>query len=166
MSSEIDEGQSRVMVPGFEKASTMMKDSMESTTKVFGATQAKTKETMAKSMKTMEDMVAFSKGNLDAFISAGQIFSTGMQDLSKQIAASTQDSVENAMTMTKKLAGMKSVKEFIEFQSGYAHTMSEKVIADTSKILDLSLKVTERAVAPITERVTFAVEKFRGVSEL
>ena len=53
----------------------------------FTETQAKVKEGMEKAMKTAEEFVAFSQGNLEALLKSGQIWAAGVQDLSKQMAA-------------------------------------------------------------------------------
>lgn len=145
---------------GFEKTLSSMKDGMENAAKGFEVQQAKVKENMAKAMKTTEAMVAFSQGNFEAFMKAGQIFSTGLQGLSKQIAATTQTSIEETVAVSKSLAGVKSVKEAVDLQTGYARSVMEKAVAETSKITDASLKLTEQTIAPLTARVTLAVEKF------
>lgn len=145
---------------GFEKTLASMKDGMENATKGFETQQAKMKEQMAKAMKTTEEMMAFGQGNLEAIMKAGQIFSTGMQGISKQIAASTQTSVEDTVAMTKALSGVKSVKEAVDLQTGYARSMMEKAVAETGRLTDASLKLTEQTIAPLTARVTLAVEKF------
>ncbi|MGC9269192.1 phasin family protein [Acidiphilium sp.] len=145
---------------GFEKTLSSMKDGMENAAKGFEAQQTKMKESMAKAMKTTEDMVAFTQGNLEAFMKASQIFATGLQGLSKHIASSTQASVEETVAMTKAIAGVKSVKEAVDLQSGFARSMMEKAVAETSKLTDASMKLTEQAIAPLTARMTLAVEKF------
>jgi len=145
---------------GFEKTLTSMKEGMENASKGFETQQAKMKETMVKAMKTSEEMMAFSQGNFEAFVKAGQIFTSGMQGISKHIASSTQASVEDTVAMTKAFAGVKSVKEAVDLQTGYARNMMEKAVAETGKITDASLKLTEQTIAPLTARVTLAVEKF------
>jgi phasin family protein len=145
---------------GFENTLSTMKDGMENAAKGFEAQQTKMKENLAKAMKTTEEMVAFSKGNMEAFIKASQIFTNGMQGLSKHIASSTQASVEETVAMTKAIAGVKSVKEAVDLQSGFARSMMEKMMADTGNITDASMKLTEQAIAPLTARMTLAVEKF------
>ena len=60
----------------------------------------------------------------------------------------------------KALGTVKSVKEAIDLQSNFARTAFEKVIAETNKIADASMKLTEQTLAPLTARVTTAVETF------
>jgi phasin family protein len=145
---------------GFEATLESMKEGIAKATNGFEASQAKMKEQMAKAMKTTEDFMAFSQGNVEAMIKASQIFTTGMQDLSKHLAVSTQASVEESMATAKALSGVKSVKEAVELQTGFARTLVEKMVAETSKLTDASLKITEQAIAPLTARMTKAVETF------
>lgn len=145
---------------GFEKTMSSIKDNMETAAKGFESQQAKVKESMAKAMKTTEDMMAFGQGNFEAFMKAGQIFSTGFQGISKQIASNAQASVEETVEISKALAGVKSVKEAVDLQTGYARSMMEKAVAETGKITDASLKLTEQTIAPLAARVTLAVDRF------
>jgi phasin family protein len=155
----LNEGKAKAAA-GFEATLETMKDGMENAAKGFEAQQVKMKETMAKAMKTSEEMIAFSQGNMEAFMKASQIFTSGLQGLSRHIATTTQASVEETVAMTKAIAGVKSVKEAVDLQSGFARSMMERAMAETGKLTDESMKLTEKAIAPLTARMTVAVEKF------
>jgi len=107
-----------------------------------------------------ENLIAFSKGNLEAFAKSGQIWATGVQDLTTQFAAAAKVSFDESIATFKALGTVKSVKEAIDLQSNFARTAFEKVIAETNKIADASMKLTEQTLAPLTARVTTAVETF------
>jgi phasin family protein len=124
------------------------------------ATQAKVKQGMEKAMKTAEDFVAFSQGNVEALVKSGQIWATGVQDLSKQMAATAQASMEESLSTFKALTAVKSFKEAFDLQAAFARSAMEKTVAESSKLTDASFKLTEQALAPITARVTVAVEAF------
>jgi phasin family protein len=149
---------------GFDKTLSTMKEGMEKAAKGFESSQVKMKEHVEKAMKSAEEMVAFSQGNMEAFVKASQIFTTGMQDISKHLAASTKHSSEEYVAFTKSLMGVKSVKEAVDLQSGFAKASVEKAVAETSKITDASVKLAEQAIAPITARLTLAVEKFGKIA--
>jgi phasin family protein len=126
----------------------------------FEATQAKMKEGVEKVMKTAEELVAFNQGNLEAIVKSGQIWATGMQDLSKHIAAAAQASMDESVSAFKALTGVKSLKDAFELQSSFARAALEKSLTESGKLTDASFKLTEQALAPITARVNVAVEKF------
>ena len=126
----------------------------------FEATQVKMKEGMEKAMKTAEEMVTFGQGNVEAFIKSGQIWAAGVQDISKQVAATAQASFEQTLSTFRALSGVKSLKDAMDLQASYARTALEKTVSESGKLTDASMKLAEQAIAPITARVTLAVEKF------
>ena len=147
-------------VKGFEQTVTGLKDSVAQATAGLEQTQAKLKEGMEKAMKTAEEMVTFGQGNIEAFTKASQIWTAGVQDLSKQVAATAQASFEENMNLFKTLGTVKSLKEAIDLQSGLARSALEKAVAESGKLTDASMKLTEQTLAPLTARVNLAVEKF------
>jgi len=151
-------------VKGFDKTLSSVKEGMEKAAKGFETSQVKMKESVEKAMKTAEEMVSFSQGNVEALMKASQIFATGLQDISKHVAASSKHSTEEYVAFTKSLLGVKSVKEAVDLQSGFAKSSVEKAVAETSKITDASVKLAEQAIAPLTARLTLAVEKFGKIT--
>jgi phasin family protein len=123
-------------------------------------TQADIKTGMNNMAKTVEDIFAFGQGNLEAFVKSNQIWATGVQDLSKAVAATAQAQLDHTFATVKALAAIKSVKEVVDLQTNLARASVEKVVAETGKLTDASVKLAEQAWAPINERVTLAVEKF------
>jgi phasin family protein len=91
---------------------------------------------------------------------SSQIWATGVQDLSKHMAAAAQASMDESMAAFKALTSVKSLKDALELQSSFARSALEKSLAESGKLTDASFKLTEQALAPITARVTVAVEKF------
>ena len=148
------------------------------TTAASGATQAATdkpapyiettqntvKQGMEKTMKTAEDFIAFGQSNMDAFVKSSQIWAAGVQDLSKQVAATAQASFDETMTVLKSLSAVKSPKDVLDMQASLARSSMEKAMTETSKITDASMKLAEQAIAPITARVNLAVETFAKVA--
>lgn len=145
---------------GIEATMSNLKEGVAKATAGFEVTQAKVKEGVEKAMKTAEKLVAFNQGNMEAMVKSGQIWATGMQDLSKHIAAATQASLDDSMSAFKALTSVKSLKDVFELQSSLARSALEKSLAESGKLTDASFKLTEQALAPITARVTVAVEKF------
>jgi phasin family protein len=128
------------------------------------STQSKMKEGMEKAMKTAEEFVAFSQGNVEALIKSGQIWATGVQDLSKHIASAAQASFEEGVSTFKALTTVKSLKDAFDLQTNFARAQIEKTLAESGKLTDASFRLTEQALAPLTARVNVAVEKFAKVA--
>ena len=111
-------------------------------------------------MKTAEEFVAFGQGNVEAIVKSSQIWATGVQDLSKHFAAAAKASMDDSMAAFKAMTSVKSLKDAFELQTSFARAAMEKSLAESGKLTDASFKLTEQALAPITARVTVAVEKF------
>jgi phasin family protein len=126
----------------------------------FDKAPAEIKANMEKAMKTAEDFVTFGQGNLEAFVKAGQIWAAGVQDLQKQMAATVQAQFEETVATFKAITSAKSLKDAFDLQASLARGAIEKTLAESGKLTDASLKLTEQTLAPITARVTLAVEKF------
>jgi len=138
-----------VATKGYEKAIAMSKEHVEAAVKA--GTQA---------FKGYEDLVAFGKDNVDAVMKASAALAKGVQDLNKALFGLAQAALEENVAVTKKLLGCKSVKDVVEVQSELAKANYAKAVTEGRKLSDLSLKIAEEAAAPITARVTAAVDKF------
>ncbi|HEY6434679.1 MAG TPA: phasin family protein [Acetobacteraceae bacterium] len=145
---------------GSEQTVTMLKDGMTQAAAGLEKTQARVKEGMDKAMKTAEEFVAFGQGNLEAMMKSGQVWAAGVQDLSKQVAASAQASLEESVSAFKALTSVRSVKDAFDLQASYARSTVEKAISESGRLTDASFKLTEQTLAPLTARVSLAVEKF------
>lgn len=137
-----------------------LKEGVAKATAGYETTQMKMKEGVEKAMKTAEEFVAFSQGNMEALIKAGQIWATGMQDLSKHMVSAAQSSMEDSMSTFKALTTVRSLKDAMDLQTSFARSQLEKSVAESSKLTDASFKLTEQTLAPLTARVSVAVEKF------
>ena len=158
--SEVTMSAEETVGKGFETTVAGLKDGMAQATAGFTETQAKVKEGMDKAMKTAEELMAFSQGNVEAMVKSSQIWAAGMQDLGKQFAATAQASMDETMSTFKVLSLVKSLKEAFDLQSSFARAALEKTMAESGRLTDASLKLTEQTLAPITARVSLAVEKF------
>lgn len=145
---------------GFDKTLSAMKEGMEKAAKGLESSQIKMKEGVEKAMKKAEEVLSFSQGNMEAIVKASQIYATGMQDITKHFAASSKASIEESVAFTKSLMGVKSVKEAVDLQTGFAKSSIEKAVSESNKLTDATVKLAEQAVAPLTARISLAVETF------
>ena len=115
---------------------------------------------MEKMMTSAEEMMSFQQGNLEALMKSGQIWAAGLQDLGRSWAATAQAHMDETMGTVKAIAGVKSLREAVELQSTLARTSVEKVVTESGKLTDASMKLAEQTIAPITARLTLAAERF------
>lgn len=116
----------------------------------------KAAETM---MKAAEEAAEFGRGNVEAMTKATQIYVAGVQDLGRQTFAIMQGLTDHALAGAKALSGVKSLHEAAQIQSNFARAAIEKSVAESAKLGEAALKLTEEAMAPITARMTLASEK-------
>jgi len=145
---------------GFTTTVAGLKDGMAQATAGFAETQAKVKEGMEKAMKTAEELVAFGQGNFEAMVKSGQIWTAGVQDIGKQMAANAQASFDETMSTFKAMSSVKSLKDAFDLQASLARSTLEKTMTESGKLTDASVKLTEQALAPLTARFSLAMEKF------
>src|SRR6476619_7060511 len=103
------EDQTAATGKGFGATESGLKDDVAQATAGFADTQEKVKEGMEKAMKTAEELMAFSQGNLEAMVKSGQIWAAGFQDIGKQMAASAQASFDETVSAFKALTSAKSL---------------------------------------------------------
>ncbi|MGX9962391.1 phasin family protein [Roseomonas sp. F4] len=110
--------------------------------------------------KAAEEAAEFGRGNIEAFTKATQALTAGFQDLGKQYFAMSQALSEHAMESAKALSGVKSLKEVADIQSAFAKASLERTMSETAKLQEAAFRLAEQASAPISARMTMAVEKF------
>lgn len=111
-------------------------------------------------MQTAEQLVTFGQGNVEALVKSSQIFATGMQDLSKLMAASAQATMDDAMSAFRAMTSVRSLKDAADLQASLARSAVEKALTQGGQVAETSFKVAEQAFEPINSRLSLAVQSF------
>jgi phasin family protein len=122
--------------------------------------QGKVKQGVESAMKTAEQFAHFHQGNIEAMMKSGQIWTAGLQDLSKHVASNARASMEETISTFRAMSGVKSIKEAMALQSSFAKASMEKAMAESTRLTETGLKLAEQAYAPLTARMNAAVEVF------
>jgi phasin family protein len=130
---------------GYEQAVQMTQDQVAKANSAF--------------IKGYEDIQGFSKENISALVEAGTIFAKGAEAISKQVMALTQSSMQSSVGAAKAMLGCKTLREAIDLQADYARSNFDAMVAEGTKLGEMSFKVATDAIAPIQARVNLAVEK-------
>ena len=117
-------------------------------------------EQTAAALKRTEQLMAFTQGNIEAFVKSSQIWAAGVQELGRSFAASAQTELSATLANVKAVLGAKSPNEVLDLQATFARSSLEKVVAETTKLINASTKLGEDTLAPITARVRLAAEAF------
>ena len=115
-------------------------------------------------MQTAEQIVTFGQGNVEALVKSSQILATGMQDLSKLMAASAQATIDEAMSAFRAMTSVRSLKDAADLQANLARSAVEKALTQSGQVAETSFKVAEQAFAPISSRLSLAVQSFGKVA--
>lgn len=113
-------------------------------------------------MKTPEEFMSFGQANVEAFVKSGQIVATGLQDLSKMMAATAQATMDETMSALRAMTTVKSVKEAIDLQASLARSTMEKAMTQGGQVAETSFKLAEQAMAPLAGRLTIAVDSLKA----
>lgn len=113
-------------------------------------------------MKSAEQFISFGQGNVEALVKSSQIVATGLQDLSKQFAASAQAAMDESMSNFRAIAGVRSIKDAFEMQANLARSSVEKMMSQSGQFAEASFKLAGQAYEPIANRMTIAASSFKS----
>jgi phasin family protein len=130
----------------------------------FGEAQTKAKEAFEKSSAMFGDYAAFAKGNVEAVVESGKILAEGLQDMGTNLVAEGRSAFEIVSSDIKEMAAAKSPTDLIQLQSEMFRKSFDSAVAYGSKNTEAMLKIASDAFAPLSSRVTFAVEKVRSAA--
>lgn len=103
--------------------------------------------------KAYADFIALQQENFDAFVKSGNTVAKGFEQLTKHFADLTAKSFEDAVDLSKKFAGAKTVTDIVALQSKVFEDAFETMIDEGKKVTELSTSIVKNASAPIAERV-------------
>ncbi len=104
------------------------------------------------------------KDNAEAVMQSSTILLKGFETVSKEMVALAQASLEANMNAAKQFMGVKTVKEAMDLQSELTKTHMDKVMADGTKVAEMSMAVANEAFQPLQTRVNSAIETFTKAS--
>lgn len=110
--------------------------------------------------KTYDDVVSFSKANVDAAVLAGTKLATGLEEVSKEVFGYTSKSLETALETAKAVAGCKTAAEVLQLQQTAAKSSWDGFVAETTKLTEMGTVIAKSAAEPIQARYKAAFEGF------
>ena len=109
--------------------------------------------------KAADEVAAFGKSNVDAFIQAGSIFFHGFEELTRSFVGLTQAQVETGMSAAKAMIGAKTLTELTDLQNSFTKTAFDTAVSEATQISELAIKIANEAIEPISARVTATMEQ-------
>ena len=137
-----------------ENMTTKLKD-------VVSGAQDRAKTAFEKTSAYASEYGAFTKGNLEAVVESGKILAAGMQDMGKTYVAEGKSAIETITADVKEITAVKSPSDFFKLQGELMRRNFDAAVASTSKHSEAMVKLAGDAFAPISTRVSLAVEKVK-----
>jgi len=151
---------SKGKVPMIDTAITGAETAQKNYERLFSATKEQVEKASANALKTYEDLSKFSKENLDAYVTAGTTVAKGLETIGKAWVAFTQETFEASAQVAKALLSAKTLREAVDVQTDFAKTTFDKLVAEGTKVSEISVKVANEAVEPLNARLNATIEKF------
>lgn len=139
-----------------EQAVAAGKDTIETVVKASKDATAKA-HTVA--LQSYEDAMGATKANVDALVQAGTVLSKGLQDIGKALFGAAQESIEDSVAASKQLMAARTLREVVDVQAALSKQSLDRLMGESARLSDLSVKLVEEAFAPLTERVNATVDK-------
>jgi phasin family protein len=127
----------------------------------FSDAQEKAKAAYEKSTVAMGDANEFAKGNVEALVESTKIMASGLQELTTELVAESREAFENLTAEVKTIAAVKSPADFFKLQSELMRKQMDVLMANGTKHSEAFLKLASDAAAPLSSRVSMAVEKVK-----
>ncbi len=127
----------------------------------FADLQTRAKTVYEKGTVLASEMGEFSKHNVEAIVESGKILANGMQDMAKSYVVEGKAAVSTMTSDVKEIAAVKSPTEFVQLQGQIASRNFDATVANVSKTTEAWVKLANEAFAPISSRVSVAMDKVR-----
>ncbi len=123
--------------------------------------QTRAKAAFEKGQVLFADAGEFTKGNVEALVESGKILAAGLQEAGKDYVAEAKTALETVQADVKELAAVKSPTDFFKLQGEILRRNFDASVASASKHSERAVKLANDAFAPISTRVSLAVEKVK-----
>jgi hypothetical protein len=151
-------------VPFIAKIKDFPMDMSSSIADAVSGAQEKAKEAFTRGSAFAGEYTEFAKGNVEAVVESGKILAAGLQDMGSKFVADGKSAFETLTGDVKELSSVKSPTDFLKLQTDLLRRNFDNAIAYGSKTSEAMLKLTSDVIAPISGRVTLAVDKVRNAA--
>lgn len=127
--------------------------------KLFSSSKAQFDKMSENAFKAYEEFSALSKDNFDAYVAAATIAAKGAETIGKSVAQFAKESMETSAQNAMALLGSKTLREAADLNADFAKQSFDKLVAEGTRLSEMSIKASSEALEPIGARVNATVEK-------
>ena len=106
-----------------------------------------------------DDFAALGQGHVEAVVKANTVLAKGAEEIGKELMAYVQSSLERTAGAAKALIGAKTLQDVVQLNTEFAKASYDTYLANATKLSELSVKVANEALEPLSQRATVAFEK-------
>lgn len=143
---------------GQETIESAMKASTQAVQKNLEQSFETAKKRVEEVTKSYGDFGSFGKETVDAAVASGTAAAKGFETLNAEMVSLTKKAYDANIEAFKAMTAAKTPKEFFEIQNNLFKTGFQDMVAESSRIGEISKTVATAAFEPITSRITTAVE--------
>ena len=96
-----------------------------------------------------EELARRSSQNVQAVTQASTVLARGAQEVSQEVFGLVQDRLQKNVDAVSRIAGVRSVQDFVAVQSDLARATLQQVIETNKRIAELSVRVADEAARAI-----------------
>src|SRR3954471_5146124 len=111
-----------------------------------------------------EELTRRSSQNLQAVSQASSVLARGAQEVSREVIQLVQDRLQKNVEAVNRLAGTRSVQDFVAVQSDLVRDGLQQVIDTNKRIAELSVRVADEAARAIQAQADRNAKQVRRVA--
>lgn len=123
--------------------------------------QARMQEGVSAAMAYWQNSMAFGQSHLTALTQSTQIMATGLQEITKHIAATNKEAIEDSVAFTKSLMAAKSPADAAQLQAGFVQASLAKGVAQNRELTQATAALAKHAARPINEQIAKSTQVFQ-----
>ena len=132
--------------------------------KLFAETTQRGEEAAKRSRKAVEEFADIYRGNVEAFVEAGRIATSGAQSIGQDLVAKSRDNLEQAANTVRSLAEAKSATELLQLQSEFARGAFDRFVEESSALTESVVKLAGETFQPISNRASETAERINEIA--
>ncbi len=125
---------------------------------------AKSKETVEHGMKSLGELSAMTKGNVEALLASTKAATSGLESIAHQVAEFSRKSFEDTTAVARAMTTVKTPNEFMQLQSDFAKAQFDAAVAEMSKMSETLVKLAGEVFEPMQNRIALATDKLKSAA--
>jgi phasin family protein len=127
-------------------------------TEIAPMTKEQLESVAGDTLKTYGDLAAMGKLNVESTLKATAALSKGVEEIGQAWTALVKRLVDLQMSSLQTLLGARNIKDIVEVHADLTKTHFQTAMSEGAKISELTLKVANEAIQPLSARVTDTVK--------